>query len=249
LQPNTDPHDYEPRPDDIEALSKADVVLRSGGDLDAWVTGALEDAGADATVVDLGEGLATRRDSSGEPDPHWWHDPRNAERAVGRIRAALVFADESAATDVERRARRYVSALRRLDTTIAGCMASVPHEQRKLVTDHDALGYFAARYGIQVVGTAFPARTTLAQPSAGELAELVDKIEDEGVRAVFPESSVNPDVAEALAREAGAGTGDSLYGDTLGPRGSSGDTYLRMELANADALVQGFTGGVGRCPP
>jgi ABC-type Zn uptake system ZnuABC Zn-binding protein ZnuA/ABC-type Mn2+/Zn2+ transport system permease subunit len=247
LHPDVDPHDYEPRPDDVEALSEADVVLRSGGDLDAWVTGALADAGGGATVVDLGEGLATRRDSSGELDPHWWHDPRNAERAVERIRAALVFADDSAASGLERRARRYVAALRRLDTTVAGCIARVPHEQRKLVTDHDALGYFAARYGIQVVGTAFPARTTLAQPSAGELAGLVDKIESERVLAVFPESSVNPDVAETLAREAGAATGDPLFGDTLGPRGSGGDTYLKMELANADALVRGFTGGVRRC--
>ena len=121
--------------------------------------------------------------------------------------------------------------------------------QRKLVTDHDALGYFAARYGIDVVGAAIPARTTAAQPSAGELADLVETIEREHVQAVFPESSVNSKVAETLARETGATARYELYGDTLGPAGSSGDTYLKMEAANADAMVQGFTGGRARCRP
>jgi zinc/manganese transport system substrate-binding protein len=249
LRPNTDPHDYEPRPDDVQALAQADVVLKNGGDLDHWVDGALDDAGGDATIVDLGEGLATRRDRSGEPDPHWWHDPGNAERAVERIRAALVEAAPGAAEAVEGREADYLAALRDLDTTIAGCVDRVPREQRKLVTDHDALGYFAARYDIDVVGAAIPARTTVAQPSAGELADLVDTIEREHVRAVFPESSVNSRVAETLARDTGATARYELYGDTLGPAGSSGDTYLKMELANADAMVQGFTGGTSRCRP
>ena len=129
-------------------------------------------------------------------------------------------------------------------------MDQVPREQRKLVTDHDALGYFAARYDIDVVGAAIPARTTVAQPSAGELAELVDTIEREHVRAVFPESSVNSKVAETLARETGATARYELYGDTLGPAGSSGDTYLKMEIANADAMVRGLyaVGGAGARP-
>ena len=248
LRPNTDPHDYEPRPDDVESLAQADIVLKSGGDLDAWVDGAVDDAGGDAAVVDVGDGLDTLRDRSGERDPHWWHDPRNAERAVGRIRAALASVSGGAADAVERRETRYVAALRRLDTTIAACIARVPRERRKLVTDHDALGYFAARYDIDVVGAAIPARSTIAQPSAGELADLVDTIEREHVQAVFPEHSVNSEVAKTLARETGATARYSLYGDTLGPAGSSGDTYLKMELANADAIVRGFTGGRSGCP-
>jgi ABC-type Zn uptake system ZnuABC Zn-binding protein ZnuA/ABC-type Mn2+/Zn2+ transport system permease subunit len=247
LRPNTDPHDYEPRPDDVEALAQADVVLKSGGDLDHWVDGALDDAGGDATVVDLGKGLATRRDTSDEPDPHWWHDPVNAERAVERVGAALVDAAQGAAGAVEGRETRYLAELRDLDATIAGCVERVPRDRRKLVTDHDALGYFAARYDIDVVGAAIPARTTAAQPSAGELADLVDTIEREHVQAVFPESSVNSKVAETLARETGATARYELYGDTLGPAGSRGDTYLKMEIANADAMVQGFTGGTNRC--
>jgi ABC-type Zn uptake system ZnuABC Zn-binding protein ZnuA len=126
-------------------------------------------------------------------------------------------------------------------------MAAVPRAQRKLVTDHDAFEYFAARYGIEVAGAAIPARTTVAQPSAGELAALVQTIEREHVRAVFPETSVNSKVADTLARETGATARYALYGDTLGPTGSSGDTYLKMEAANADAMVKGFTGGRRGC--
>ena len=248
LRPNTDPHDYEPRPDDVQALARADLILRSGGDLDHWVEGAAEDAGADADIVDIGAGLATRRSDSGEPDPHWWHDPRNAELAVERIGEALTRLAPDDATTVERTQARYVRALHRLNADVAACISTVPRTQRKLVTDHDALGYYAARYDIQVVGAAVPARTTVAQPSAGELADLVDTIEREDVQAVFPESSVNSKVAETLARETGATARYELYGDTLGPAGSSGDTYLKMEKANTDAVVRGFTGGQHGCP-
>ena len=247
LRPNTDPHDYEPRPDDVESLAQADLILKSGGDLDGWVDGAAKDAGSDAQVVDIGAGLATRREVSGEPDPHWWHDPRRAQRAVERIRAALVRLAPAAAAPVKREEARYLDALRRLDSGIGRCIGFIPRAERKLVTDHDALGYFADRYRIEVVGAAIPARTTVAQPSAGELAELVDAIKREHVRAVFPESSVNSKVAETLARETGVTAQYELYGDTLGPSGSSGDTYLRMEVANADAIVKGFTGGSRGC--
>jgi zinc/manganese transport system substrate-binding protein len=126
-------------------------------------------------------------------------------------------------------------------------MDSVPAAERKLVTDHDAFGYFAKRYGITVVGAVIPSQTTQAQPSAKDVSELVDRIEREGVKAVFPESSVNPKLAETIADQTGASSDQTLYGDTLGPEGSSGATYLQMEAANADAMVQGFSGGQRGC--
>src|SRR5205823_4263580 len=117
----------------------------------------------------------------------------------------------------------------------------------KLVTDHDAFGYFARRYGIDVVGAVIPSQTTQAQPSARDTARLVALIRREHVRAVFPESSVNARLARAIARETGARADLVLYGDTLGPAGSPGATYLAMERANADAMVRGMTGGRRRC--
>jgi zinc/manganese transport system substrate-binding protein len=123
----------------------------------------------------------------------------------------------------------------------------VPASRRKLVTDHDAFGYFARRYGIEVVGAVIPSQATQAQPSAKDLSELARTVEDEGVSAIFPESTLSPKLAEAIARQTGASAGRTLYGDSLGPDGSAGATYLGMEASNADAMVAGFTDGVQRC--
>jgi zinc/manganese transport system substrate-binding protein len=115
------------------------------------------------------------------------------------------------------------------------------------VTDHDAFNYFARRYGIQVVGAVIPSQTTQAQPSARDVARLTETIRRDHVKAIFPESSVNPKLARAIAKQTGATSDHTLYGDTLGPKGTAGSTYLQMERANADAMVRGFTGGRQGC--
>jgi ABC-type Zn uptake system ZnuABC Zn-binding protein ZnuA len=126
-------------------------------------------------------------------------------------------------------------------------MDAVPAPERKLVTSHDAFNYFAQRYGITVVGAVIPSQSTQAQPSAGAIAKLAALVRREHVKAVFPESSINPDLARTLAHETGARADLELYGDSLGPANSSGDTYLKMEAANADAMLKGFTGGKQGC--
>jgi zinc/manganese transport system substrate-binding protein len=253
LEPNTDPHEYEPRPSDVEGAAGADLVFANGDNLDQWVGDVVSESGSDAEVVDLGAAVPERLpgESSGAEaskyDPHWWHDPRNAEAAVREIERRLAAADPARKAEFERNAAAYLAQLRALDAGIAHCIDSVPPAKRKLVTDHDAFGYFADRYGIEVVGAVVPSQTTQAQSSAKELSELVKTIEAEQVSAIFPESSLSPKVAEAIAAQTGASSGYTLYGDTLGPAGSSGSTYLRMEAANADAMVRGFTGGRDRC--
>lgn len=245
LEPNSDPHDYEPRPSDVEATAEAELVFASGDDLDAWIEEIVDDSGSEAPVVDLGAAAPHR--PAGDEDPHWWHDPRNVEAAVGEIARRLSEVDPADRRLYRRNAEAYLRRLRRLDAGIARCMRSLPASERKLVTDHDAFGYFARRYGIEVVGAVIPAQAAQAQPSARDLSELADLIESEGVRAIFPESSLSSSAAEAIARQTGASAEYSLYGDTLGPSGSDGDTYLGMEAANADAMVRGFTGGVRGC--
>jgi ABC-type Zn uptake system ZnuABC Zn-binding protein ZnuA/ABC-type Mn2+/Zn2+ transport system permease subunit len=242
LKPNTDPHEYEARPDDVEALASADVIFRSGGDLDDWVTEAARDAGSDAEIVDLSSGLPHPRRPGGELDPHWWHDPRNVPHGVLRMAEGLVRAAPEREAQVARRTNNYAILVRAVDLEVARCMRTIPPARRKLVTDHDAFGYFAGRYGLDVVGTVIPARTTLAQPSAGELARLADTIEREHVPAVFPESSVSADVVRAIARQTGADSSHVLYGDTLGAAGSRAATYVGMLVANADSIVRGLTG-------
>jgi ABC-type Zn uptake system ZnuABC Zn-binding protein ZnuA/ABC-type Mn2+/Zn2+ transport system permease subunit len=253
LQPNTDPHEYEPRPGDVTATAGAKLVLENGDNLDAWMSKVVSESGADARVVDLGTQLPvhipgeTSGPEASRYDPHWWHDPVNAEAAVREIRDAMITADPSHRKTFEMNAAAYLKKLHILDAGIKRCFASVPPDRRKLVTDHDAFNYFAKRYGIQVVGAVIPSQTTEAQPSAGEISQLANEIRSEHVRAIFPESSINPNVAQALARQTGAISDLTLYGDTLGPSGSPGATYLSMEEANASAMVRGFTGGKRGC--
>jgi len=253
LQPNTDPHEYEPRPEDVERTAVAQVVFVNGDKLDHWMAKVVSQAGGNPKVVDLGAAVPVELpgESSGPEasrfDPHWWHDPVDAEAAVKKIRDVLVAEDPKAKAGFARRAAAYVTALQRRRRRTAGCFATVPRAERRLVTDHDAFAYFAKRYGITIVGAVIPSQTTQAQPSAGETAKLIRLVRREHVKAVFAEHSVNARLVGTVAQETGASSRYRLYGDTLGPKGSSGETYLGMEAANANELVRGFTGGARGC--
>jgi ABC-type Zn uptake system ZnuABC Zn-binding protein ZnuA len=248
LRPNTDPHEYEPRPSDVQQTANARVVLESGDGLDKWMGKVVSQSGGSPTVVDVSKSVPIhRKGDTSATDPHWWHDPRNAEAAIVEIRNAFVKADPAHRAGFERRAAAYIARLRALDSGIGRCFASVPAGERKIVTDHDAFGYFAARYGIKVVGAVIKSQSTQGQPSAGEVNRLVGVIRREHVRAIFPESSVSPKLERAIARATGASSGYTLYGDTLGPKGSAGETYLKMEAANADSILRGITGGARGC--
>jgi zinc/manganese transport system substrate-binding protein/manganese/iron transport system substrate-binding protein len=227
-------------------LSDAAVVLRSGGDVDGWMDGAISASGTKAPVISLIDRVPVRR-QDGELDPHWWQDPRNAEIAVREIRDAFATADPAHAAAYRAAAARYAARIAALDGAVARCMAAIPARQRRLVTTHDALGYYAHRYGIEVIGTVIPSLSTAGQPSAGDIAALVRTIRAAGVQAVFAEHSVNPKVEEAIAAQAGAHVGGQLWADTLGPRGSDGATYLGSIASNTRALVAGFTGGARTC--
>ncbi|HSI79061.1 MAG TPA: zinc ABC transporter substrate-binding protein [Solirubrobacterales bacterium] len=252
LAPNSDPHDYEPRPSDVAAVAEADVVLQSGGELDIWLDGVVESSGTDAEVVELIDAVDTiaggeHANADDETDPHWWHDPRNAVLAVEAIADAFATADPDGASEYRSNAAAYAERIENLDAMVADCVDAIPAGRRKMVTSHDSLGYLANRYGIEVVGAAIPALTTQAQPSAGELAELVELIRDEDVRAVFPEAGVSDHLQQTLATETGARVGGELWADTLGPEGSRAETYLEASARNAEALVDGLSGGAQGC--
>ena len=240
LKPNSDPHAYEPRAGDVKALARADVVVRSGGEVDEWLEEAQAGAGSDAPVLTLGED--TRE------EPHWWQDPRAALRAVAILRDGLTKADPAGKATYAANADRYSGELRRLDGTIARCVATIPRVKRKLVTTHDALGAYARRYGLEVIATVIPSRSTGGQASAGETAELVRTIQREQVPAVFAESSVRSDVERAVAREAGARVAPALWADSLGPKGSSGATYLSSMEANTHTIAAALGGDLKKCP-
>jgi ABC-type Zn uptake system ZnuABC Zn-binding protein ZnuA len=244
LAPNTDPHDYEPRPSDIALVAEADIVLTNGMGLDDWVAGVVERSGGDPRVVDLSEGLPHER----ADDPHWFQDPRNVIAATEAVQREYAREAPDHASAFRASGDDYRSRLRRADADTERCIESVPRSERKLVTDHDAFGYFADRYGIEVIGAIFPSQSTQGQPSARDIADLARLIEREDVKAVFPSESLNPDVARALADQTGATAEYGLFSDTLGDIGMPGRYYVDALQHNADAMVRGFTGGRRGCP-
>ena len=205
LDANSDPHDYEPKPSDVEGVADADLILRSGGDPDLWLDQIIESSGSDAPVltlidhVETIEGTSDGRGSALVAEPAERHRrSRGDSRRAGRARPCR--RDEP----TRRTPAPTSPRSKELDAAIAACMEAVPAEQRKLVTSHDALGYYADRYGIDVIGAAIPALTTQAQPSAGETAELVDAIRSAGVSTIFPEAGVSAELESVIADEAGA---------------------------------------------
>ena len=247
IRPGVDSHDYELRPSDVAGVADARLLFTSGLGLDGWADRLLADSGSDARVIDLSADLPVRRASAGEPDPHWWHDPRNLQAAATRAQLALSRADPAGARGFARRASAYRARIRRTDAAIRRCLEKIPDSRRIVVTDHDALGYFTDRYGVTVVGAIFPATSTQGQASAGEVAALEQAIRDRQVKAVFPESTLNSALARRIAADTGAATGDPLFADSLGKPGSGEATVLGAMRANAEALAEGLSGGRVRC--
>lgn len=235
LRANTDPHAYEPRPSDARAIYEADLAVQSGGEVDGWLKGLVDEAGGDARTVDVQRAIGAQSD-----DPHWWQDPRNAERAVGVIRDALTEADPAGRGAFAAAASRYLGRLRALDAAIVRCYGQVPRAKRTMVTSHDAFGWFARRYGVTVLGSVIPSLSSAAQPSAGDIEGLVRRIREAGVTTIFPEAALNQRLEEAVARDAGAKVGPVLYADALGPADSPGGTYLGALAHDAAAIGAGF---------
>jgi ABC-type Zn uptake system ZnuABC Zn-binding protein ZnuA/ABC-type Mn2+/Zn2+ transport system permease subunit len=242
LQPSSDPHGFEPRPSDAEAIADARLVVESGLGLDPWV-GRLAPGGS--RVLDVSRTIPIVRPG----DPHWWHDPRNVEAAATAIGKALARIDPAHAATYRTSARAYVARVSRLDAAIATCFGTVPARDRLLVTDHDALGYAAARYGIRVVGAIFPSQSVEGATSVESLGSLIDAVRRLHVRAVFPEVALNGGLARQIAQATGARSDLALYGDSLGPAGSGAATYLAMAWTNATRMVVGMGGTPGRCAP
>ena len=242
VRAGVDPHEFEPSPADQEAVRRSRVIFESGLALESWVADTVRSAGAKGPVVDTSAGAQLRQASEEgqEVDPHIWHDPTNAKVMVTNISRGLAAALPDQAAGFASRAAAYSAELDGLDAEVRAQIGSIPEAQRRLVTNHDALGYYADRYGITVVGSVIPSFDSQAELSSRQLAELVANIKAQGVKAIFAESSLPPKTAETVARDAGvtivAGE-DALYADSMGPPGSEGDTYLKMVRHNTRQLV------------
>jgi ABC-type Zn uptake system ZnuABC Zn-binding protein ZnuA len=234
-----DPHEFEPTASDLVAIEGAALVLRHGIGLDDWLDRTLR-AGKRATMVTVTRGVRLQKgeeDGKSVDDPHVWHDPANAKRMVDNIVAALSRVDPARQATYETRATTYKKRLDEARGQVQAILDAIPPGGRKLVTNHDALGYFAKAFGLTIVGAVIPSVSTQAEPSAGETAKLLQTIRHEKVKAIFAESNVNPKLVDTLARDAGVKVVADLYGDSLGPAGSGADTVEGMWLANARKIA------------
>lgn len=253
LKPNQDAHDFEPSPSQLRAVANADLVLRNGLHLDAFVNKALSQGDAEVAIVTTGITLRDAQEEHDEHqgedheeaeetderegDPHVWLSVPNARKMVENVRDALVAADPDNAETYRANATAYLAELTTLDTEIKADVQSLPAACRKLVTNHDVLGYYAQAYGFDLVGSVIPGVSSAAKPSASDVAEIVNRIKAEKVPAVFAEASINPALVKQVAKEANVKVVDDLYGDSLGPKSSDGGTYIGMMQANTEKIV------------
>lgn len=246
LRPGAEAHEFEITPPAAAAIERADLILESGAGLETWLEDALITIGGADRVQDMSAGITLRAPDdpaeTDEVDPHYWLSAPNAMHLVENVRDALSAARPDLADGFATRAAGYVDRLEVADAEIRRLVAEIPPARRGIVTNHDALGYFMAEYGLRFVGSVFPSLDVSAEPNPAQLAELADTIRNEGVTAIFSESAVNPRLAKAIAAESGARVVDiPLYTDSLGPPGSPGETLDGMLLHNArvihDALV------------
>ena len=245
LKPNVDAHDFEPSPADLDAIARADVLVRNGVGLEKWLDDTVKSAGFHGTTVDASTGVPIiKGDDPAEPagDPHIWQSPLNAKIMVANIERALAAADPDDASFFKANLDAYNAKLDALDADIARQINSLAN--KKLVTNHDAFGYYVDRYHLDFVGSIIPSFDTSAELSAKDVTDLVAKIKATGVKAIFSESSLPPRTAETIAREAHVKVvegEDALYGDALGPPGSQGATYLQMMEHNTRTIVANLT--------
>lgn len=249
-----DTHTFDPDPGRVASIADADVIFAIGPAFEPWLADMVQASGAPAAVkvtkgielLGAADGLAAEpkdEEDQSDADPHIWGDVRNAITAVETIRAALAVANPDDADAFQENADAYTAKLEQLDASIRERVATIPEEYRKLVTTHDTFAYYAHAYGFEILGTALGSLSTeTGDPSAADIATLVEAIDEAGVPAIFAENIVNPDLMRSIADEAGVELAPTLYTDALGEAGSAGDSYLKMMTYNTDTIVTALGG-------
>jgi len=241
-----DPHAFEPTPQDVAAVADAHVVFVNGAGLEEFLGSLLESAGEGVVVVPVSYGIELlqfgdeheKEDGHhGSADPHTWFDPHNVAVWVHNIEHTLSTLDPANAEAYKANAKAYEAQLEALDAWIQEQVAHVPEANRKLVTGHTSFSYFAHRYGFEQVGAVFPGYSTLAEPSARELAALQDAVHQFNVRAVFVGMTVNPDLAQRVVEDTGTQL-VFLYTGSLSEPGGEADDYFSFMQYNVSAIVK-----------
>ncbi len=260
--PNTDAHVFDPTPVDAKRIASARLVFVNGLGFEGWLDRLVKASGYRGPIVIASKGVKTSlqlkdahqhasatkgsgaQHAHGAADPHAWQNLANAERYIETIRIALAAALPAHSAVFEQRAADYIKRIRALDQSTISQIAAVAVERRKVITSHDAFGYFAAAYGI----TFYPLQglATANEPSAAELVRIVDQIKKNKVSAIFTENISDPRVLERIAKDSGAKVGGRLYADALTEPGTAADTYLKMFERNVATIVQGMLGNASQ---
>ena len=257
MQPGEDPHSYEPSAGDLAAVAESDVIFVNGWDLEEGLIGNLENVAQGAPLVPISAnvkpqapgmtGRAINPDGDDPEhrvvDPHVWLDPHLVRQWVENVATVFSQLDPVNVSVYEENAQAYLGQLEALIADFEEQVDSIPADRRKLVTNHDSFGYFAEAYDFEILGTVIPAASTLAEPSAKELAGLVDIMEEAQLCTLFAESTSNAQLAQALSAEVSNCEQVQvvpLFTGALGPAGSDANTYIDMMRDNIDAISNGL---------
>lgn len=259
VSPGVDPHVYQATPEDRQAIESADLVLYGGYNFDSSLIKLIKATTQDNLKIAVHEEAVTNpilaeehdhghshdHDHHSEkkvPDPHVWHNPENGAKMVAVIAEGLTEVQPELAEKYSIQSKAIQEELGQIDEWIRQQIATIPPNQRKLVTTHDALGYYVEGYNLEFQG-ALSGVSTDESPSAGNVANLVKEIKETQVPTIFAETSVNPQLIETVAREANVKLSpQELYADSLGEKGTEGDSYQKMLIANTRAIVEGLGG-------
>ncbi len=238
--PDADAHVYEPSPADGKRLARADLVLINGLGFEGWIERMVKVSGYRGTVVVASKGIEPRGDGQHGADPHAWQDLALARRYAANLSAAFEQRWPEQRDEIRRRNVHYLARIDTLDRQIREWLRAVPRAQRRVITSHDAFGYFGAAYGVDFLAP--QGWTTHSDPSAAAVARLIRQIKSDGVRAVFIENISDPRLVERIAREGGVRIGATLYSDALSKPNGPAATYLQMMEHNARSLVAALRG-------
>ncbi len=238
---NGDAHSYQPSTQDVRALGDAKIVFMNGLGLEGWFEKLAQNAASQAEIVTLSSGIKTQNisvgEQTGETDPHLWWNLQNAIAYTKKIALTLENADPKNLSAYQKNASSYIKTLSKLDAWAKLEVQKIPSNNRVLVTNHDALGYFATRYGFKILGTVIPSGGTEREPSAKEIAKLIDAIKANNIRAIFIENTLNPKLANTISSDTGVKIAPPLYTDSLGAIGSSGESFIKAFRYNVNTIV------------
>jgi ABC-type Zn uptake system ZnuABC Zn-binding protein ZnuA len=239
LPVGTDPHSYQPTPQDVAKIEQSQVLIINGAEYEHFLEPLLENAGGERMLIEASAGINPRKEASAEHgvDPHLWLDPNLVITYVENIRKGLTDFDPEGAAVYQSNTERYIAELRILDTWITEQVNRIPVERRLLVTNHEAMGYFAERYGFTIAGTVIESFSSDASPSAGQMASLIDQVKSSGAPAIFLDAGDNAALAKQIADETDVQVVTDLHLESL-TNGAPAGTYIDMMKHNVTLIVE-----------